>query len=310
MKLKNLFFTVIFLLILNLCVGYFYLFLSKENVQKVSVESNLLGTTDEVSISEQLVHRKLPFDKSDFFKAVLEANDLDRYIDYHVYGGVIPHHLLPSFVIADFFKGISNQKIGTVVLIGPDHYEKGDKNIVTSQYAWETEFGIIEPDLKTIDWLVSSRSAGIDENTVLNDHAIYGILPFIKYYIPDAKIVPVLVSGYSSKEEVEFFIENLAKFYDDDLIVVASVDFSHYLNSDEARKNDEETISVIKNFDYDTLLGFNNDFIDSPVSVASVMMMMEKLKKTNMTILQHLNASDITGNAYEETTSYFSIYYH
>jgi AmmeMemoRadiSam system protein B len=304
MKFRNYLLLIFLLLSLSICVFLY------GGIEKPQDDAELLGISNEILFSDQNVHRNLPFDKNDFFKAVLEASDLNRDLNYHVYGGVIPHHLLPSFVIADFFKNISHQKIQTIVLIGPDHYEEGSKHIITSSYYWETDFGIIEPDLKTINGLVSNKVLEIDEKTVRNDHSIYGILPFIKYYIPDAKIVPVLVSGYSSKEEIELFVESSSKYYSDNMIVVASVDFSHYLNSEEARANDKETISIIERYDYEKLFNLNSDFIDSPASMAVVMMMMQKYGKTNMEILQHLNSSDITRNVYGETTSYFSIYYY
>lgn len=306
MKFRNYLLLILLFLSLNGCV-YFFL---HGRTEKTQDEASLLGVSSDSLPPDQHIHRNLPFDKSDFFKAVLEADDLNRDLNYHVYGGVIPHHLLPSFVIADFFKNLSSQEIHTVVLIGPDHYEGGTKNIITSSYCWETDFGVVEPDLKIINGLVGSGVLETDEETVENDHAIYGILPFIKYYIPDTKIVPVLVSGHSSKKEIEAFVESLSKYYGENVIVVASVDFSHYLNSDEAQENDKETISIIKKYDYEKLFDLNNDFIDSPASMVAVMMIMQKYGKTNMEILQHLNSSDITKNVYGETTSYFSIYYY
>lgn len=304
---KNFFITISIVIVVVTAV-----FISSiHKVYKESRNSDLLGmANDKDAQVDYPLHTTVLFDESSFYKSVSTASSIDRVVDYHIYGGVIPHHLLPSFVISDFFRSLSNQEIKTVVIIGPDHYETGKANIVTSLYAWDTRFGALYPDTTIINTLVGNRVLATDDETVSKDHAVSGIVPFIKYYLPESKIVPVLMSGDTSKEEVTKFIETLHKNYSDNMLIVASVDFSHYLNSEEARRNDDVTLKIIKEFNYDSLFELNSDYLDSPGSVASVMMLMQRLGKTNTEILQHLNSGDITGNEYTETTSYFSIFYY
>ncbi len=227
-----------------------------------------------------------------------------------VRGGIIPHHLLVSDVIADFFSRLSTQKPTTIILVGPNHYERGNFEALTSLYDWETPLGIVHADESIIGALIGSQLVVVDEKTLPDDHSLSAIMPFIKYYLPDAKVVPILVSRSLSKEESEILATKLSSLFNDNTVVVASVDFSHYLSSTEARDKDEITLQILKEFDYQRLYLLDNDYLDSPASVGILLMTMQKLGSTNMEILFHTNSGEILNNKFIPTTSYFEIVYY
>lgn len=257
-----------------------------------------------------LIHEVLFFEESSFFSSVDFAKNNNKSFNAHATGGIIPHHLFASFMIADFFNRISNQKPKTIILIGPNHYELGKYKALTSLYSWKTLFGNIEPDTIKINKLISSELVYVDENTLPNDHSVSGILPFIKYYLPDTKIVPILVSKFMTYDETVKLADGIAGFNDSGTIVVSAVDFSHYLTSYAAKKNDDITLGLINNYMYRELITLNSDYLDSPQSIILLLMAMQKRGTVNSEVLYHTNSGEMTGDEAINTTSYFSIIYY
>lgn len=150
----------------------------------------------------------------------------------------------------------------------------------------------------------------MDEETLPDDHALSAIMPFIRYYLPEAKVIPILISGGLTKEDSEVLANKLSSFMTKDVIVVSSVDFSHYLTNSQAKAKDETTLQVMKEFDYRKLYLLNSDNLDSPPSIGILLMVMQKLGTRQMDLLYHSNSGEIQQDNFIQTTSYFEIAYH
>ena len=220
--------------------------------------------------SNQSTHPLVFFDKDTFYPGVERVKKENKAFTDHASGGIIPHDLLPGFIITDFFGRLSKQQPKTIILIGPNHYERGDYRAVSSLYGWETPFGTVEPESEIIGELVTDQLVKIDEQVLAGDHSAAGIMPFIKYYLPDTKVVPILLSGFMTEGEA----------------------------------------GVMKNFAYRQLFSLNNDYLDSPPSIATLLMTMQTLGATKMELLYHTNSGQIQKNDSIETTSYFSVIYY
>lgn len=250
------------------------------------------------------------FDEKLFYQAVNQAKEEKEGSKNKIAGGIIPHHLLASFMIADFFKMVSEQKVEKVILIGPNHYEKGEGNALTSVYNWNTPFGLVEPDNAMITRLAGNNLAKVDDVVLANEHSVAGIMPFIKYYLPEAKITPIILSRNTTKQEMEQLAVELAEsIQDKNSIVIASVDFSHYLTSEEAEAKDKETLKIMENSEYELLQGLNNDHLDSPASIGTLMLAMEKIKSGRLRVMHNTNSGNLLGERFGKTTSYFTIIY-
>ena len=271
-------------------------------------DNDFLGVSS--SNSSKGIHETKFFNEQLFNKAVLNQNEKYKNVNYHVSGGIIPHDLLPSFIFADFFSKLAKQNPETIIIIGPNHYEKGDYKFLTSYFDWETSLGTLLSDQKILDELVDEKIIGVNEEALLNDHSVGSSLPFIKYYLPDVKIVPILISGFVTQGEADLFSNKLANLVNEKVVLVAAVDFSHYLNRNEAQQKDEITENIIKDYDYSKLFLLNNDYTDSPASLGVFLMTMQKLGKTNMDILENTNSGKLQDRDFIETTSYFYITYH
>lgn len=297
---------VLLLFILSLA-GLFWII--GNNNSTVGVDpKNSLGLSS--SSFNKPVHPLTFFDKDTFYADIEQAKKESEPFTYHVTGGIIPHHLFAGFIIADFFNRLSSQQPKIIILIGPNHYEKGDFKALTSLYGWQTPFGVVKPNETFINELVKENLIKIDEKVVSEDHAIAGSMSFVKYYLPDVRVVPILLSGYMTEDEARILASKLKDRLDKDIVIIAAVDFSHYLTNQQAREKDKMTLEVMKNFDYRQLFSLNNDYLDSPPSIATFLMVMQKLGTTKMELLHHTNSGELQKNNYIETTSYFSIAYY
>jgi len=254
-------------------------------------------------------HKVKFFEERIFLTGAHKAEDISGP-DYLIRGGIVPHHLFAGEIISDFFKRLSFQKISTIILIGPNHYEKGDFKVLGSSYNWETPHGVVNPDKMLIEKLTDDNLMRIDETILPEDHAVSGLIPYVKYYLPEAKIVPILIKGDFSEKESEVLASSLKNLIHERVVVVAAVDFSHYLNSFEAKEKDRTTEKVMREFDYRNLYALNNDYLDSPPSIGILLKLMQKLNSTNSELLFNTNSGEMQKNNTIETTSYFSVLYY
>lgn len=274
---------------------------------KDQVKKEFLGVNTAVNIK---THPSKFFEKQAFSEGVAFVKRNNPTEKTNIRGGVIPHHLFPGFIIADFFHRLKMQNPDTVILIGPNHYERGDSKVLTSVYGWNTPFGVVQSEDKIIRELTAKQVLKVDDHVLENDHAVAGIIPFIKYYLPATKVVPILLSGFMNEDETRFLASQLESYVNKDTVLVAAVDFSHYLVNKEAQEKDKVTLNVIKKYDYRQLFTLDNDYLDSPPAIAVLLLTMQKLGMTKMDILHHTNSGELQKDDYIETTSYFSIIFH
>lgn len=225
----------------------------------------------------------------------------------NIIGGVIPHHLLPSYILSDFFTRLTARKPETIILIGPNHLETGLGPLLTSQRGWSTPFGTVWPDQPIINSLVSNTLIRIDENTVANEHSVAGIMPYLKYYLPQTKVVPIILSSTLGINELETLATHLTDYVGSGGILLASIDFSHYLTNPEAQRKDQETLKLINGRSYRQLTTLKEDHLDSPPSLILLLKTMERINQTELVVLNHTNSGEILKDDTIPTTSYFSL---
>jgi AmmeMemoRadiSam system protein B len=263
---------------------------------------DVLGT-----VSRQQTHKLIYYNRDLFYQGVSEAEDSPYKIPYKLLGGIVPHHTLVSGEISKFWKAVAEQDPKMIVLVGPNHKDIGSRNIISSRYCWETPFGMMGPNLPVVDTLIAKNLAVADEDVIGEDQSIGALVPYIKYYLPDVQIVPIILKSKTTLRECELLGNVLSSLVGGDTAVIASVDFSHYLASLEASENDKLTEKLLKFRDSKTLFTLNNDFLDSPQALAVLFMVMEKLGSYDMDILYHSNSGEILGAPNISTTSYFVV---
>lgn len=247
------------------------------------------------------VHPLLFSDQEAFSKAV---NNSHPFTTNQLRGGIIPHHLVASDNIANFFATMKQFNYSTIVLIGPNHYEKGDFDVLTSRIGWDSPYGIVEPKTTIVDDLVEKNLAQIDESTLEEEHSVASFTPFIQHFIPGTKVVPIILKQRFSIKNADVLSDYLSQL-PSDTFFLASVDFSHYLPKEIASQKDTITEKILIKRNYEELYRLDNDYIDSPPSVILLMKIMEKINAKQMALFAHTNSASYPNSDQKNTTSHF-----
>ncbi len=223
--------------------------------------------------------------------------------------GIVPHHLLAEKLIRDFFKYASLKgKPDTVVLLSPDHFNAGSilgRRMITVGSKEEYFRGIrINGDLLTK--IGEPNNFIFSDSAIALDHGLTNLAPFIKEYFPETKIVPAIIPFGMGREEMESFTESLNRAASPNTLVIASVDFSHYLPSVAADLHDVKSIRVFMNFEKDN---FSSIEADSWQALYVARYFAELKNKTSPNIIGHYNSDDFAEKELFDgtVTSYFSV---
>jgi MEMO1 family protein len=281
----------------------------------------LLGFKQFFSSSSEMPSSFLSADRPVYPVSLFNQNSFDRFIVENsarlgfggpIKGGIIPHDPLAGSLMADFFNRLSSHCPSTLIIVGPNHYERGNFKVLTSFYNWQMPGDeLMKPNKQIINSLINNDLAALDDEAVAKDHAITGPLPFAGYYCPNSLVVPLILSGSMNKEDVARLAHHLYLTLEanPEAVLIASVDFSHYLDSQEAREKDKESLEIMQTFDYQRLFLLGNDHLDSPPAIATLLMAMESLKTINSQVWHNTDSGQMKNNNFTETTSYFVISY-
>lgn len=253
------------------------------------------------------IHPTEFFDE-EFFWRHKEKDEERKYAFGIVRGAIIPHHLLPGEVISGTLQQLSSPEIYTVILIGPNHYERGKTPILTETASWDTPFGTLEGDIPKAKALLMHSFASEDFDVLQKEHSITGIVPYIRYYFPNAHIVPIVVSQKITQQESSDLVSLLSsQLKDVSVVVVAAVDFSHALVSNEAKKRNAESLQTMQDRSYSTLLSYGNDHVDSPKSIEVFLRTMDAVRANHLDVLYDTDSGRLTHNFNISVTSYFGL---
>lgn len=292
MKIKNII-VLIFLVLFGLMSGYSVGFSEdKSDVSKID-------NHEECETSD--LHYSYFSNKSFFDDAY--KNIPEKFVATgKIKGVLVNHHLLAPNLIAETINTIATTSPVTVVLISPNHFSAGQGQIISSLYKWDTPYGVLDNDCGAISKLEQQGVLNIDEYPFKKEHGISGIVPFIKKSLPNAKVVPIIIKETLPQNDLYKFVDSLYLTLGNNVLVIGSFDFSHYLPDAVAQFHDKKSISVIKNFDYS---GIKTTETDSIPGLEVTMRYMEKEGALNFKLLANTNSSQILHDpTIEETTSY------
>jgi len=128
----------------------------------------------------------------------------------------------------------------------------GQSDIIISAYDWQTPYGILQHDDEALDELLNA-DLGIkaEEDVMESEHSINSEVAFIKKTFPQATFLPLILKPKVNEQTAEKLAQKLFDIAQGKkTLVLASVDFSHYKNSQQAQQDDKKSISAITNFDF------------------------------------------------------------
>jgi len=249
-----------------------------------------------------------PYNSKAMYDEIFDNLPQDEKTQETVYAGVVSHHLLAKEKIAQFYSKISSDKIETIFLLSPDHYNHFfEPGILayTSKAPWNTPYGELQADKDTIDGLLDSEIVNSKSSAMGLEHGIYTQIPFIKKFFPNAKIVPLVLNSslqYGDFSQLGSELKNLGQ---ENTLLIVSSDFSHDATPDQAAQNDAKSIDELKNISPADIKNITSD-CKQCVAVMQTYLAGKDLK---FNATGSLNSFDISGADPESVTSYVFGYY-
>jgi MEMO1 family protein len=213
---------------------------------------------------------------------------------------LVPHHNIVADTRAQLFNKTKKLRLVTkkIIIIGPDHFSKYQNSITYSDNGWHLSNGDLSSDTQFISHFPDTY---IKDNSVIkNDHTIYNLLPDIKTNWPDALITSILIGQKYNFDYLITLHDILKRNCRSDCLIIASVDFSHYLPASLAHVHDQKTIRALSNLDF---LDIKSSEVDSP----QTLYLINALASTSgqkYSQFAHTNSGHISNNPDVETTTH------
>lgn len=243
-----------------------------------------------------------------FWSSLVKAEELkESFPAGKIVGGIIPHDTLHSEYIAHFFRELKKLNPSRILLMAPNHQEAGLAAITTAKGNLATSFGEVEIDGEIVNKLLFTSLVGEDEKVIEREHSFGVVAPYLKYFLPQTKIIPLVFKAGVKENRLRGLIDLMKDVLPQETVIVATIDFSHYLTARQAFEKDAVTVQAIKNFDFGKIFSFGqhfNDYLDSPSSLA-FMLLRFKEKNSQVKILYQTNSGFLSGRLTEPCTSYF-----
>lgn len=228
-----------------------------------------------------------------------------------VSGMVVPHHEIVGATRTEMFQEIGKRfdQLGepeTIVLIGPNHFERGIAHIQTTRRSWNTSVGLLEADGALIDALTSDNTVREEPKSFNGEHSISLIIRDIKQTFPSARVLPLIVKMDTSEKEAIALASRLLE-HCPSCLVVASVDFSHYQPAALADLHDRLTLRALENRDSSLLI--QKAEVDAPAVLSFLATWAEQQNTRAFVTFDHTNSGVIIGNPDAESTSHIFGWY-
>lgn len=144
----------------------------------------------------------------------------------------------------------------TFILIGPNHRGEGKAFSITTAGRWKTPLGEAGINAELAEAILKA-SGCLEADTIahLHEHSLEVQLPFLQYFKPGVKIVPILLSQAPQEvyKEIGRAVVKGLKETGEEAIIVASSDMTHYEPHEKAKAKDSLAIEAILALDADEL---------------------------------------------------------
>lgn len=235
-------------------------------------------------------------------KATIRTMVKEKIAKEEVIGLVSPH---AGYIYSGLVAGatISRVKLkDTFIIIGPNHTGAGRPLSIMTEGSWETPLGEVEIDEelgKKI--LADSKYLEEDDRAHLYEHSIEVQLPFLQYFKPDFKLVPIIFGHPSGAiyKEIGKEIAGAVKALGRQVVIIASSDMSHYEPQESAQKKDTQAIGAMLNLDEDELLKRVDEFNITMCGYApavSLIVAAKELGAVGAELVKYQTSGDVTSD--------------
>ena len=224
-----------------------------------------------------------------------------RKIKEKVKALIVPHaaYEYSGQVAAMGYKQIENQNYEKVIIMATNHSYTFLEGISVGLYdCYETPLGCVDvhEDAKKL------RFNFVED--VHTTHVIEVQLPFLQVLLSNFKIIP-LIFGRVDWNYLKGVVNRLVEIIDEETLLIASSDLSHYYDYDTAKRLDQETIKSIVELNLNDLATKEACSLEALI----VLLMIAERLKWKPTFLGYMNSGDVSDNKYS-VVGYTSIVFY
>jgi AmmeMemoRadiSam system protein B len=212
----------------------------------------------------------------------------------------VPHagYVFSGKVAGEGFRAASTCQPDTIVLLGPYHYGplSGAAVFTSGKFLSPLGSSQIDEDLAKL-FLEKVKDAKDNPTPHYQEHSLENQLPFIHYIWGNVPILPILV-GNGNKDFAKELGEGLLALIKEsgkNLLIVSTVDLSHYYPVDVAKTLDDAALSALKDSDPLRIVDTNEQgtsAVDAPVVFGAVNYAMRELGISQPEILCYATSAD------------------
>ena len=203
---------------------------------------------------------------------------------------------------------LKEKKYKTVYILSPSHREYFPGISIYNGDAYNTPLGIVPLNKKIIAELTSNSKVifeGVQGHG--NEHAVEVQIPFLQTVLEEFTIVPIVI-GDQSKLYIDELANKISDVYDDDSLIVASSDLSHFYTKQEAHQLDSIIEKRISDFDHQ---GLQSDLENEKCeacgggAIVALMQTADIVNRKKSKVLSRSDSGDVTGDV-SEVVGYLS----
>lgn len=249
---------------------------------------------------------------SDGLKGMIETMVDDRAEKVNAIGLVAPH---AGYIYSGVVAGAVISRIkfkDTFVILGPNHTGRGKAFSIMTKGAWETPLGEVEIDSELGKRILASSSY-LEEDHLAHrfEHSLEVQVPFLQYFKPDVRIVPIIIAHASGAtyKKIGMELASAIKESKRGVVILASSDMTHYEPHEVARKKDRQAIEAILDLNEDELLRRVDELGISMCGYAPVVILIAAAKELGAKkaeLVKYQTSGDTSGD-YSSVVGYAGI---
>jgi MEMO1 family protein len=228
----------------------------------------------------------------------------------NISGLVVPHagYIYSGRTAAFAYNTIKDRTYKTVIIISPSHKEYFPGISIYNGDGYLTPLGEVGINKEFVNYLTEG-SKNIFKGTEghKQEHAIEVHLPFLQFLFDDFKIVPI-VMGDQSKIYIDELSGSISRNIDNNTLIIASSDLSHFYSRVLANELDSIIEERINSYDYERLYrDLTNKRCEACGGgpIVTMMKALDLLKSNKSIVLDRSDSGDITRNL-DEVVGYLS----
>jgi len=218
---------------------------------------------------------------------------------------IVPHGGEALPMAAAVFAALAERPPETVILIAPNHTSLGPK-IATTYAAFSNYHGLVLPQENIIQALEGRGLAGVDDALFEDEHSVGILMPLLARYFPGVKAVPLIFQKGVSFNAAKQAIDTACALAGPNVLLVASIDFSHGLSSREEQVRRAKIIECIRAYDAAVPLDLDSTYVDAPVVLAALLQRCKE-NACAMELIAQANTSELLGREVPAATGYMTI---